>query len=666
MYILGLNFGHDASVAVIRDGVVLSFESRERRCGRKHVAGLGLADIEQALATAGVSLADIELCAVTTSQEMEVMTPRADGIDLRFGDTPSHPVRSPFLEQQLANGKQLALSEGYVVRVLSDPDAYDSADREWARRMVAGWPIEDGPPRAFPGIDQFIAEPSWQGRPGLAAIASTGLPGALADIDARRFSFHVPVTLTLRDRAIPGYFTHHHVAHAASTYYLSGFQQAAVLTHDGYGLQHYGPNAQHDYNSGFFYFGIEERLYPLFPNYLTIGHLYSMVSVQLGLGDALSGPGKLMGLSSYGRPRFFEKRFVGNEFDLLRLTDRHPEQGTTQTWLLWWEHCLDQARKMGYDMSALADPWRITEPVNVDIAASTQLLLEECYLRSAEVLQGLLGRLSQETGNLCLSGGTALNCPSNTRLFNEGPFRQVFVEPACDDSGLAIGAALHLFHNLLGNPRAKDTSRQFDPYLGTPPVAGEIADAIAAYGSRVSAQQLEPTDFVERAATELAENRVLALYTGRGEIGPRALCHRSILAHPGFRENWARCNEIKRRESWRPFAPVVLEAEAHRWFSQAPAATPYMLFNAHVSSDRLPAVTHVDGSSRIQTVGESAGVIFDILQRFGALTGLPVLVNTSLNGPGQPIIDTPQAALEFLVGTEVDALYIDGWRVTRA
>jgi hypothetical protein len=169
MYILGLNFGHDASVAVIGDGVVLSFESRERRCASKHVAGLGLADIEQALATAGVSLADIALCAITTSQEMEVMAPRADDVDLRFGDTPSHPVRSPFLDQQLAKGKQLALSPGYVVKVLSDPDAYDQADRDWARRMVAGWPLENGPPRGFPGIDQFMTDPSWQGRPGLAA-----------------------------------------------------------------------------------------------------------------------------------------------------------------------------------------------------------------------------------------------------------------------------------------------------------------------------------------------------------------------------------------------------------------------------------------------------------------------------------------------------------------
>jgi carbamoyltransferase len=238
------------------------------------------------------------------------------------------------------------------------------------------------------------------------------------------------------------------------------------------------------------------------------------------------------------------------------------------------------------------------------------------------------------------------------------------IEPACDDGGLAVGAALFAYHNIADralSPRARQPGA-FEAYLGpraSSLTAGELR-------SRYPMLDVaEPEDAATEAGGLLADDAVIGWFEGRSEAGPRALGHRSILADPRRVENWARVNRIKGREGWRPFAPIVLEDELTRWFDGAPAASPYMLFNARVKSDRIPAVTHADGTARVQTVTAKDGGFHRVLTRFAALTGVPVLLNTSFNGPAEPIIETADQAVRFLMASALDALYVDGVRLRR-
>jgi carbamoyltransferase len=267
------------------------------------------------------------------------------------------------------------------------------------------------------------------------------------------------------------------------------------------------------------------------------------------------------------------------------------------------------------------------------------------------------------TPNLCLSGGTSLNCPSNSRIARESPFPSIFIEPNCDDGGLSVGAALFVHHNLLDQP-VLPSPKPMSPYLGGAYDQKATMSAAATFGNAVRTQVV--SNAPAAAAAELAQDRVIGWFEGRSEIGPRALGHRSILAEATRPENWARVNRIKGREAWRPFAPAVLEADAAEWFRGCPAQSPYMLFTAQVASQQLPAITHVDGSARIQTVGPDAGGFYELLRAYKAATGIPAILNTSFNGPGDPIVEAPAEAIGFLMGSELDAIYLDGVRIERA
>ena len=365
----------------------------------------------------------------------------------------------------------------------------------------------------------------------------------------------------------------------------------------------------------------------------------------MNLGD-VGGAGKLMGLAPYGRPVFYTDDFRGNCYD-----------GDQDQWL---DHCVGRAGELGYDLAALGDPENVLEPVCRDIAASTQKLFEESMLAAAAALHAALQSSGATTKNLCFSGGTALNCPANSLIAREGPFETMFIEPYCDDGGLAIGAAQAVYHSILDHPLV--AGPKDGAYIGGG--VGDVGAILEKFAGKIDAVAIE--DPAERAAEELADDRIIAWIEGRSEAGPRALCHRSVLANPTSKENWARVNTIKMREHWRPLAPVVLADQAAEWFDGAPLPSPFMLFTGQVASDKLPAITHVDGSARIQTVDGTMGDFYHLLKSFYALTGVPVLLNTSLNGPGVPIAETLEDALPLLLETDLDALYCAGYRIKKS
>ncbi len=655
MIVLGIHFGHDASVAVAADGVVVNCIERERLTRRRHCIGITANDVLQAIEDAGLSVDAIDCCALTSTQSIEYMFPDAERLSFNF-DFAADATVSPLLR---AVGDQREVDRRgnhYISRIVQS-----DANHTYLKRMTGDFLVGFDRMPKCPSIEDFVEPAAWREPRRLRALADA----PASPSEEVRLGMHLPVTVRLEGRRIPGFVMSHHFAHAAYCFYSSNHEHAAIFTQDG------GLPGRSGYWSGMYYWGAREKLYPVAPHFLSIGNLYERVGVILNLGLD-TGAGKLMGLAPYGRPVFFSPEFVGNWHDgfaapAVRRHPRMPEWVDDERHPLlfrWLGHCFGEAERLGYDFAPLGDADRMLAPINVDIAASTQALIEATLTEAVRAQSLLFKKSGLRADALCMAGGVALNCPANTRIHALGLFDEVFVPPAVHDGGMSMGAALAVTHNILGRARARQaTNASGLAFLGVRHPAGDVEAALASAGPALKVERV--ADGAQRAAELLAANKVIAWYDGRSEIGPRALGHRSILCHPGHGENWARVNRIKGREQWRPFAPAVLEECAADWFEGGPVPSPFMLFTAQVKSDKLPAITHVDGSARIQTVDPTCGEYYRIICAFRDLTGIPVLMNTSFNGPGEPIVETVAEAMRFLYSSELDALLLPGYCVTR-
>jgi carbamoyltransferase len=644
MIVLGMHFGHDAAVTLLKDGVVLVYLEKERRNRVKHTIGLDYDDVRFVLEQAKIGPENVDFCAVTSTQDIEYLFFEPDKLSFVVGGAAAKEVPSPYAEQILSNGGSLSNLDGRtVIR-----DIYKNKTEHFYRSLLRQYKRLDlEKVVSVPSTEDFIFVDKWRDAKTLVDIAKSNYTMLLNDTVAR--GFHLPITVTIEGCTLPGALFSHHYAHAAYSYYESSFSCAAVLSHDG-------GSARRGYRAGMFYFGEGERLYPLTPHYLSQGSMYYTVAEKLGLGSS-GGSGKLMGLAAYGQPRFYNQDFVGNWYDKPLIQEsKHPQQ--------WLQYVLSRAEQEGYDLTPFGDVNHITEPVNADIAASTQKVFEETILCAVEALSGVLKSSSLRTQNLCLGGGTTLNCPANTRIFVESQFANVFAPPGCDDSGLAIGAAYALYYNVLGFPRStQKVTRAEQVYRGRLYGEEDISLALKEFEDAVKVEM--PDDPAKAAAAILHSDGIIGWFERRSELGPRALGHRSIIANPSNKDNWRRVNRIKRRESWRPLAPSVLVDQVDHWFNEVPVPSPYMLFNAKVISEKIPATTHVDGTARIQTVSPENGLYFRLLQAFHELSGIPVVLNTSFNGPGEPIVESPSDALRFFVNSELDALFINGIKILK-
>jgi carbamoyltransferase len=421
------------------------------------------------------------------------------------------------------------------------------------------------------------------------------------------------------------HFVDHHLAHAASAFHASPFEDAAVLTVDGR-----GEKATTTYSMGkknqLVFLGQVEMPHSL-------GLLYEEVTHYLGFLRS-SDEYKVMALASFGKPRF-----TGHFRDIVRVEG----EGLFTVGPLCLEERFGPARRRG-------------EPVldrHYDIARSLQEVLEETVIELCRWLHATSG---QE--DLCLAGGVALNCVLNARLRDRGPFRRIWIQPAAGDAGTALGAALWI--DSRERRSAERGFRMDHAYLGPAFGDQEIEEAL----TRAKLPYRRSPDLAREAAEILARDRILGWFQGRMEFGPRALGGRSILASPVSASMQDRLNEIKDREDFRPVAPVVLEEEAPRWFAGA-GQSPFMLFVHDVlpeAVERIPAVRHVDGTARIQTINRGQSPLYhDLLKAFQARTGVPVLVNTSFNTRGRPIVCSPQDALECFAATPLDALAIGSY-----
>jgi len=467
-------------------------------------------------------------------------------------------------------------------------------------------------------------------------------------------------------------FPEHHQSHAASAFFPSPFAAAAFLTLDGVG----------EWATASFGVGrgnhIEINNELRFPH--SLGLLYSAFTYYAGF-KVNSGEYKLMGLAPYGEPSFVDTIYE-------HLVDLKPD-GSFHLNLEYFDYCtgltMTNAR---FDRLFGGPPRRPEAPLSqreMDLARSLQEVTEEIILRMARHVHA-----ATKMKHLCLAGGVALNCVANGRILREGPFDKIWVQPAAGDAGGALGAALFGWHQYLEQPRDPDGVHDSmkGAYLGPSYGRDEIRQILVAEG--VVFEELEESELVAEVAGLLAGEMVVGWFQGRMEFGPRALGNRSILADARSPNMQRQVNQkIKFREGFRPFAPVVLEEQASKWF-ELPVPSPYMLLVAPVHADHLrplteeetgrkglaklsiprstiPAVTHVDNSARIQTVSESANpLLYRLLKTFEAQTNCPVLVNTSFNVRGEPIVCSPQEALRCFFATDIDCLAIGSFLLKKS
>lgn len=478
------------------------------------------------------------------------------------------------------------------------------------------------------------------------------------------------------------YFSDHHLSHAASAYFPSPFKDACVVTLDGVG----------EWTSTAIYSGQGNDLTPVkrieYPN--SLGFLYSTITALCGF-KVNSGEYKLMGLAPYGSPRFTDVILS----EIIRLHN-DGSFSLNQEYFDYMKKNRMYSKKLLnlFNIDARTPESRI-ESVHCDLASSIQKVLEIAVLN-------LVDKAKQEVGskNLCLSGGVALNCVANSVIVKSGLFENVWVQPASGDAGGALGAALAFEH--MGASNSQNVERKPPPnkksdfmsgaYLGREFSDEEILESLI-LSDLIFVTCSSADNMIQTVAFELSEGMSVGWFQGKSEFGPRALGSRSILADPRSAVTQKRLNlQTKFRESFRPFAPSVLEEDYKNWFDWN-SPSPYMLFVADIKiehrSDRykvteksegetisleqindvrscVPAITHVDFSARLQTVSKSTNPLYhSLISAFKSITGVPMLVNTSFNIRGEPIVDSPQDAIRCFLGTDIDLLVLGNYIVRK-
>ncbi len=440
-------------------------------------------------------------------------------------------------------------------------------------------------------------------------------------------------------------YTEHHLAHAASAYYISGFDDAAVLTVDGVGER---ASTAIFTAAGNSLQKMQEIRYPH-----SLGLLYSTVTAFLGF-KVNNDEYKVMGLASYGRPRYVDKIHQLITFN---------GDGSFRLDLDYFSFMYDNRRMYSGKFIELFGPPRVPEgPItqyHMDLAASLQHLLEEAMVRLGNLLYAKTG-----SDNVCLAGGVALNCVANSRFMKHTPFKRVSVQPAAGDAGGSMGAAMYAYYTLCGDrPRPEEHSTLLGPWYSN----GEIRGFLDSVGATYT--EYDEETICRKTAELIHGNKIVGWFQGRMEFGPRALGSRSILANPCNPEMKDILNaRVKFREDFRPFAPAVLAEKAREYFD-LDFDSPYMLFIADVKpgmAKLIPSVTHTDNTARVQTVSRRENPIFyRLIEEFGRISGVPVVINTSFNIRGEPIVCTCEDAYNCFMKTDIDFLVMGNYLIEK-
>jgi carbamoyltransferase len=671
-YILGLHLGHDASASIVGDVGLLVSVVQERLTRVRHDFGLDIETIDTVLKSAGVSLDDIDRVAITCTQLMPAVI-RSPG-EFSFRELPrlTTTVTLPQSQKQVDSESRIEASSDDLLR-LQGRDWVAPEDEK--RLILDSWRSEDPPTYGLETLhsllvgqrripysrlrewdmhlinDPLTGREEWKVPISLAEVKQRVARNLRTRAGIPMPDHSCPIEVTIRGKIIQGNFWAHHATHAASNLSLD-HRPRLVITHDG------GLGTQ----SGGIWDWNGQDLTFLSPHYFELGQLYDYVASNLGLGT-IGGAGKLMGLASYGSGRLWQSTQlpVGNAVDLSSALAKRfgplPDTGI-DLYRAFWRLAQMEAKTESISLAGLGSPYSVTNAGPIEIVNFTQRYVQECFSDLA-IFCSTLGNYEV----LGISGGFALNCPTNTAVSNAvGDGIQVVIEPHCEDGGCSIGAATLSYLGVAGQlPSSTRLDHTNGAFVGPSPlVISSVFLRVAA--EKVGGRLIEVEEPASLIAAALLEDRVVAVVSGRSEVGPRALGHRSILANATHGANWERVNDIKGREKWRPFAPVVLEEDLYTYFEQGPKSSPHMLFNYVVrpsARESLPAICHVDGTSRVQTVAVGDEPLWSILRALKGLGQLPVILNTSFNGPGDPIVETAQEAIDMWSNTAIEVLLVE-------
>jgi len=439
-------------------------------------------------------------------------------------------------------------------------------------------------------------------------------------------------------------FIKHHLSHAASAFLVSPFKEAAILTVDAVG----------EWATMTYGFGKGNKIKILreicYPN--SLGLLYTAVTTYLGF-EANSGEGKTMGLAGYGKSRYIDK---------FREIITVKQDGSFRVDSRFFEFYKGSRMYSNKFIKAFGKPRKDGEKFeerHYDIAASLQKFIEDTLIT-------ITRNLYKETkaSRLCLAGGIFLNCVVNNKILEKTPFKEIFIQPAAGDSGGALGVAAYIYNSILDNPRSYVME---DAYLGPDFSQNQIKRSIL--NSNLTFKEYDYVNLAKYIAKKLSQNKTIGWFQGRMEWGPRALGNRSILGNPINPDMKDILNKrIKKRESFRPFAPAILEEKAKDFF-ELQDNSPFMLLASKVKENKkkfIPAVTHIDGTARIQTVSKKINPKFwQLINEFEKITKVPIIINTSFNLKGEPIVCTPEDAISCFQKSKMDYLVMDNYVIKR-
>jgi carbamoyltransferase len=638
--ILGLHFGHDASASLFDESGLVGCILQERLTGIRHDYGLRIETIDLLLETFGIDLSQISRVGVTSTQQMPALTQTP--LELRLLHSESL-IRDTKLKR--VHGFDWLIEEqGLFIQTVNESTPNSQFDSFINENLIK---TRGMPSHIFSQYEFYnFADPMWV-REELAIenkkildTARNALSTFELENSINATSLRDQIKVKIRDFVFEGEYWSHHACHAASNVTVDDSDRL-IITHDG-GL---------GFQSGGIWNLRNSELKLLALHELELGRIYDYFAERLGLG-AIGGAGKLMGLAAYGSSLLFpENPFFGATKDLKDQIEFNEGVSVTNASIgeKLFDLCVNECLKKNLDTAVLGDPKLVTQSAPVEIANFIQRLVEKSFTSLAAELKSRFGNQT-----LGVSGGFALNCPTNSMMLEKCSFSSVVIEPHCEDGGCSVGAA-HLSYMLMRGKSVevslKISKNSSYAYKGAISNVSEFADGD------------EELPINARAIANLiSENKVIGIFYGPSEIGPRALGHRSIIANVSFAENWERVNKIKGRETWRPFAPVVLAERLRDFFEGGPEISPFMLFNYRVKfqeRSKFPAVTHFDWTSRVQTVSEGDEPFYSILKNLESMGLDPIMMNTSFNGPGQPIVENVNQAKLFFENSELDSVLLN-------
>jgi len=600
--ILGINISHDASLALVQSGKLVGAISIERFSRIKKDSHISMEHINTFLSSFGLNILDIDV--VTFSFFIQDCVPFIK-------------IYSPFDKIYPFSSYGSHSKQGPLLNHLKDQDRVEHVDGK-------GYTLPNYITRLRPPYS--------------------------SDPISQDFSFPIKVEFDGIDKLFEGYLVDHQIAHAASAYYTSNFEQSAIFTADA---------SMHDATAcSMWWMGYDRRITPFrCPEYM-LGNFYDVATEFCGLGVGTLKAGSLMGLSSHGSVS--EKTKKNWKEWTKPLSERtESEDHLYIDWL--FSQISGKFPKVGEPIPEVEDEvagyQNYTRPYQqvytkeesdkqecMDVAASIQYITERSLVHYTN-------KLFEESegfnlNNLCLSGGIFLNCNANYKILKETNFKNIHLYPACGDDGVATGSALYIYHHILENQRERTYLNKELMYTG-------IDYNIPA--------NLKVSDF-EFLAEELSKGKIVCWHQGRSEFGPRSLGNRSFLADPRDPKMKDILNKkVKFREWYRPFAPVVLKEYCFDWFD-LDVESPFMLYTVPCKKpEQIPSACHVDNSSRVQTIEKFDNPnLYDLIWNFKQITGVPILINTSLNVKGEPIVETEEDSIKLFEESDVDILVLNG------